>query len=175
MELNEAINLIEKGITDKKSQQWADLGCGRGTFTMALTHLLANGSYIYAVDKKKQDFQKGQSGVVPVQFLLADFEHQDMALPALDGIMMANSLHFIKDKRKLIQRLEHYFSGNSTFLIIEYNSRNASPWVPYPINYQQLENLFIELGYHTTSKLAELPSKFGGSLYAALITFRELR
>lgn len=59
MKRQEAVNLIEKAIQySDKPQIWADLGCGDGTFTHALAHLLPNGSHIYAIDAQAQNFQK---------------------------------------------------------------------------------------------------------------------
>jgi hypothetical protein len=56
-----------------------------------------------------------------------------------------------------------------TFLIVEYDTVSSNPWVPYPVNYQNLLQLFTGLGYSTITKLAEVPSRFGGSMYSALI------
>lgn len=80
---------------------------------------------------------------------------------------MANSLHFVADKTKLIKQLENIFKGNPKFLIVEYDTMKASQWVPYPISYQKLNQEFNQLGYRT-DKLAEMPSKFGGIIYSAL-------
>jgi|GEM_PF-6785554 hypothetical protein len=59
MELQNAINLIVKGINERKtSQVWADLGAGSGLFSRALSALLAPGSTIYAVDKNYKPDQE---------------------------------------------------------------------------------------------------------------------
>ena len=116
---------------------------------------------ITAVDKQSQS--------LPFDFLKADFAKDDLPLSNLDGILMANSFHYIRDKAKLIKKLETYFSTNPTFLIVEYNTTRFNPWVPYPINYEKLYQLFTNLGYNTINKLNELPSRFGGRMYSALI------
>jgi trans-aconitate methyltransferase len=103
MKQTDAIALISKGITAGSAQRWADLGCGEGTFTGALFHLLPAGSEIRAVDRQIQRLN------IPVNFTMANFETDDLKLAGLDGIMMANSLHYIRDKKKLIAKLEAYF------------------------------------------------------------------
>jgi ubiquinone/menaquinone biosynthesis C-methylase UbiE len=157
----DAITLIQNAITCAEPQHWTDLGCGDGTFTLALQNILPEGSQITAVDKQTQK--------LPVNFIKADFEKDDLPLSGLDGILMANSFHYIPDKQKLIKKLEAYFASNPTFLIVEYDTTRANPWVPYPINYQNLQQLFTVLDYTSISKLAEAPSRFGGRIYSALI------
>jgi len=161
MKQADAISLIQKAINSDKPQRWADLGCGNGTFTLALNSVLPAGSHITAVDKQAQN--------LPVDFLKADFEKDDLPLSGLDGILMANSFHYVRDKPKLVKKLEACFAACPTFLIVEYETTRSNPWVPYPINYQNLLQRFTGLGYSTVNKLAELPSRFGGAMYSALI------
>jgi len=161
MQQSEAIYLIQKTITGDQPQHWAELGSGSGTFTLALQKLLPTGSHLTAVDKQAQK--------LPVSFIKADFEKDDLDLDDFDGILMANSLHYVRDQAKLIKKLEACFSTMPTFLIVEYNTERASPWVPYPINCQNLLKLFTTLNYTSITQLANLPSRFGGQIYSALI------
>jgi len=161
MDQTKAISLIQKAITGDQPQRWVDLGSGSGTFTLALQSLLPIGSHLTAVDKQSQKLS--------VDFLKANFEKDDLPLFDLDGILMANSLHYVRDKTKLIKKLEAYFSGTPTFLIVEYDTMRFNPWVPFPINYINLQSLFTTLGYTSITKLTEAPSQFGGQLYSALI------
>ncbi|MGN7756769.1 class I SAM-dependent methyltransferase [Chryseobacterium sp. 22532] len=171
MKQKEAIHLIEKSILNSnKPQVWADLGCGSGTFTSALAHLLPNGSHIYAVDNQSQNFPKSLGNNVSVDFIKADFGDSDFNFSNLNGILMANSLHYIKDKVLLINRLEKYLSADKKFVIIEYDTAIANQWVPYPIHFLKLKELFTNLGYLKIIKLGEQQSIFGqGSLYSATI------
>jgi hypothetical protein len=160
MTSSEAISLIKNAITSNESQYWADLGCGNGVFTTALQTQLPPHSHLIPIDKERQNLPN---------FVKADFEKDALSLTGLDGILMANSFHYIKDKTKLIKKLETYFTVAPTFLIVEYDTTRVNPWVPYPINYQNLQKLFIELGYTQINNLAEAPSSYGGSMYSALI------
>ena len=124
MQQSEATALLQKAITgDQKPQRWADLGCGNGTFTLALQSLLPIDSQLTAVDKQSQK--------LPVDFVKADFEKNDLPLSGLDGILMANSLHYVRDKTKLIKKLEAYFSKDPVrlSLVVEYDTARYNPWV----------------------------------------------
>ncbi|MDN3548370.1 class I SAM-dependent methyltransferase [Mucilaginibacter aquaedulcis] len=160
----DAMALIKNGIDVDRQQHWADLGCGNGTFTEALFHLLPKGSSIEAVDQEIQHLG------IPVNFIQANFETDNLVLPPLDGILMANSLHYIKDKKKLIHKLESYFVNDRNFLIVEYDTDVANPWVPYPFSFQSITTLFTELGYNRINKLGSQSSIYKrAEIYAALI------
>lgn len=167
----EAIKLIENAIPQSdKPQQWADLGCGGGTFTNALAHLLPSGSQIYAVDYQSQNFPKVMGNNVSIDFIKADFEKADFDFANLDGILMANALHYVEDKKSLILKLEKYFSTDKKFLIIEYDTANANQWVPYPISFQKLKELFKPFGNTEIQNIGKKKSIYGqGDMYAAII------
>ncbi|WP_121812051.1 class I SAM-dependent methyltransferase [Mucilaginibacter kameinonensis] len=166
MQQAEAIALIQKGITSDLPQHWADLGCGSGTFTIALASLLPPKSRITAIDKNNQRLPALSDGI-KIDFIKANFVDEPIVVSPLDTILMANSFHFVASKTKLINQLEHTFKGNPRFLIVEYDATKANPWVPYPISYQKLNHEFSLLGYRV-DKLAEMPSRFGGVIYSAL-------
>ncbi len=174
MQTHEAIAFIEKGMptSDNTPQQWADLGCGSGTFTRALAHLLPPGSGITAVDRSPQALESEMGNGVSVKFQQADFGEDDLRLPELNGILMTNSIHYVRDKHRLIKGLAKHFRGKGQFLIIEYDSRVPNPWVPYPITSSELGALFRGLGYTDMTKINERPSRYGGLMYAASITSR---
>ncbi|MES2109179.1 MAG: class I SAM-dependent methyltransferase [Bacteroidota bacterium] len=150
----DAIKLIEKAINGTAPQHWADLGCGNGTFTRALASLLPEGSKVIAIDKERQNLP---------DFIQADFINDDLQLGPMDGILMANSLHFVKDKLKLIANL-----NPPKLLIVEYDTTRSNPWVPYPVSYPNLAQLAAEMGYDAV-RLATQSSKFGGTMYSALL------
>jgi ubiquinone/menaquinone biosynthesis C-methylase UbiE len=147
---------------------WADLGCGDGLFTKTLAGLLADGSRVYGVDKTAQTLPP--SPRIPLHFLQLDFEKQDLALSGLDGILMANSLHYVSAKAALLEKLRRYLKEDGQFLIVEYDTMLANPYVPYPLDYTHLTALFQAAGFKNVEKLGERPSLFGkANLYAASI------
>jgi ubiquinone/menaquinone biosynthesis C-methylase UbiE len=172
MELKTALALVNTPqlITDTK-QVWADLGAGTGFFTQALARYLQPGSTIIAVDKGKIDLEKIPTPKgMNLQTIKADFTDSDLKLEALTGILMANSLHYVKDKTAFIKNIERSFAGKGSFLIIEYDTEQANPWVPYPISFSSLKELFIKAGYPSVEKINETPSAYGPrNIYAAWI------
>jgi ubiquinone/menaquinone biosynthesis C-methylase UbiE len=164
MDHAEAVSFIQKAIISEKAQRWADLGCGSGTFTKALAALLPPGSHITAIDRDRQHFDLPQ-----IEFVRADIE-QELALSGLDGILIANALHYVKDKAALITKLQPMFGDSFRFVIIEYDTEQPNAWVPFPITFERLRVLFERLGYRRIIKLAERPSVYRSSgMYCALI------
>jgi len=172
MKLEQAIQLIEKSksLFANEPLQWIDLGCGSGTFTIALAHLLPTDSNIIAIDKSLQKISS--TSQVDIQFLKADFEIEKLPLANLDGIIMANSLHYVKDKKTFLSRLHSYLKEKGILIIIDYDTLKANPWVPFPINMAEASSLFREMGYRKILKLGEMPSAYGrANLYALSVIF----
>ncbi|AQX05402.1 methyltransferase type 11 [Elizabethkingia meningoseptica] len=171
LELSEAKNMIISAVSGHKPvQRWADLGCGSGLFTTALAELLPNGSTVYAIDRSFQTITP-PGNAVTIDFIQHNFEN---TLPPdienLDGMMMANSLHYISDKEKLIRKLIPLLKPDGQFMIIEYETKNVNPWVPYPVTFNELKQLFSDFGFQKIEKISERPSVYGnGMMYAASI------
>lgn len=171
MKLQDAINLINHpDFSTSTPTTWADFGSGTGLFTNALAALLMSGSKIYAIDKKINAFKK--SGVINdvlFETIAADFTADSLPISDLDGILMANSLHFVTDKSSLLQKCSKYFKIREVFLIVEYDTDTPNPWVPYPVSFKTLKKLFLSMGFGSIVKVGEIPSKHHGTIYASLI------
>lgn len=162
MKQQDAIILIQNAVDVQQPEQWADLGCGSGTFTNALLALLPSASTITAVDQQTQRFDEPA-----IRFHRADIINDELPLKHLDGILMANVFHFVADKERLIGKLEGYFAGPPRFLLVDYDTDRANRWVPYPVSFQNLSAFFLKSGY-TCTQTGKQPSAFGGMLYSAL-------
>ncbi len=148
MELSQAIELISRGVTSTEPSIWADLGSGSGLFTHALATLLAKSSTIYAVDTDPHVLMKISSPPdVQLHKLVSNFEKDAINLPHLDGILLANSLHFVKDKAAFINKAVAWLEPGGCMIIVEYNTNKANRWVPYPISFVDVQKLFSSLGY----------------------------
>lgn len=168
MTIADARSLIEKAprFTTKS---WLDLGCGNGTFTYALAELLPSGSTIYAVDIYKQSLKKNH-GQAQILFIQQDFEKERLNIPPVEGIILANALHFVKEKPAFIRKLKEYFTPTPIqWILVEYEDRLPNQWVPYPVSFSDIENLFIQEGYPVVRKLAVRESLYGGQMYSAYI------
>ena len=160
MEITAAIDLIKAGSPEKKSPSvWADLGCGDGLFTKALASLLGNKSKIIAVDKAHQAIDSPRNGV-SIEFIKADFVTESLPFVSLDGVLMANSLHYVKDKIKLIERIKSLLKGKGQIIIVEYEMDKPNAWVPYPITFTALTSLLAGNGFEGITKIGEHDSIF---------------
>jgi trans-aconitate methyltransferase len=170
MQLPEAISLIQKGIVQHSSPQtWADLGAGKGLFSAALFSLLPPGSTIHAVDLYKQPNLQHHPAII---FHQADFVKDKLPIPPLDGILMANSLHYVQEQVACIKRLKtHLRNGAGAFILIEYDTNSRNQWVPFPVSFARAQSIFGDAGFSKIEKIGERQSMYHrGSIYAALIS-----
>src|SRR5262245_53009660 len=141
METREAMEMLRDAVGDSGGV-WADLGAGTGTFTLALARTLGAGSAVYAVDSdaaavhalRELQTSTGDARVIPVD---ADFT-RPLELPGLgdgllDGILLANALHFVGDASGVLTLLARRVRAGGRVVVVEYDRRQASQWVPYPI------------------------------------------
>lgn len=174
MELSNAIDLIIKGVNPQgPPQQWADLGAGSGLFSRALSALLPEKSIIHAVDKNYKAGQQIRSENAGIKILLTkkDFTASPLAIKDCDGLLMANSLHFVKDKLTFLQQIKGILKAGGRIIIVEYDTDQSNQWVPWPISCKNLQQFVIKNGLGNLQKLAEQSSVYQtGGIYAALIT-----
>lgn len=174
MEQHKAIEMLSGAdFPVSEKQAWVDFGCGTGTFTLALAQLLAPNSTIAAVDKDRNSLSKIPEHVngITIEKKVGDFvDENDFSLPELDGILMANSLHYVKHQAGFIDKASQFLKPDGCFLIVEYDTNLSSPWVPYPVDFTALKTLFEDAGFSFIQKLSDKPSRYNPSnLYSALI------
>jgi SAM-dependent methyltransferase len=212
MEIQEAIDLIKgadafgsgpaAGLGPAGSrpgpQTWADLGCGEGLFTYALSTLLSKGSQIYAIDQRPHilrygPFPKGikvhklqrnfETGLdfqetEPSEDIQRDLLTEGMAMGVapsglpmfrFDGLLMANSLHYVADQIAFLQMARTWMMDSAGLILMEYDSDQSNPWVPYPLSFSSLSGLLHKTGFSQVQKLGQRPSLFGRAMiYSAI-------
>src|SRR5437762_4204102 len=120
------VRLLRKGIVERGGV-WADFGSGAGAFTLALADLLGTEGSIYSVDKDRGALKEQERAMrasfpgIRVEYINADFM-QRLTLPQLDGVVMANSLHFVRNKDAVLQLVRGYLKPGGRLLIVEYNA-----------------------------------------------------
>ncbi len=173
MELSTAITLIRKGVPDNgKPQRWADLGAGSGLFTEALAHCLAPESTIVAIDRNQQFNALHEVNDVRIERKTADFIKDD--IPGdLDGILMANALHFVEDKGMFLRKLNRSLESKGRLIVVEYDLDQANPWVPFPVSYYRLSSDFRDL-FQVVEQIGHADSLYQRSgMYSAVLTFKK--
>jgi ubiquinone/menaquinone biosynthesis C-methylase UbiE len=153
---------------------WADFGAGAGAFTLALRELIGPHASIYAVDKDQRSLQQLEKAhrekfttSQNVHSIRADFGGA-LSLPPLDGIVMANSLHYFKDKEKLLRHVRSFLKLNGALLLVEYNVDSGNPWVPHPLSFETFRMLAPRAGFSEPQLLSTAPSRFLKEFYSAV-------
>ena len=170
MNHHDHVTLIKEGIS---GTTWADFGAGTGAFTLALADCLGTEGTIYAVDQDRRALEEQkrtmqrQFPTTAVHYITADFTRK-LDLPLLDGIVMANSLHFQREKNAVVQLARDYLKPDGHLMLVEYNVDKGNMWVPYPLSYTSWERLARQNGFTQTKLLATRPSRFLGEIYAAV-------
>jgi SAM-dependent methyltransferase len=166
------VDLLRDGVTTGGGR-WADLGAGEGAFTLALADLLGPGAHITAVDRdigaiRGLGAEMGRRfPATRLDIVTADFT-RPLALSDLDGVVMANSLHFVRDKAPVVERVRSMLHPGGTLIMVEYGADRGNPWVPHPISYPRWEQLAAQAGFENTRLLHSVPSRFLGSMYSAV-------
>lgn len=167
MQINEAIDLIRGGVM-KKEGIWADLGAGTGLFTQALQAILEEGK-VYAVDKSPHALWRlDRHEQVPMEIVEADFS-KPLDLPPLDGIIMANALHYIEEPLSVLSHLLPLLKLGGQFILLEYETTQPNPpWIPYPIPSQRFHQIAEQAGLSSPQEIGRIASRYGHNhIYAA--------
>ena len=173
MNHNDHVNLL-KPAGLQPGGTWADLGAGSGAFTFALRELIGPTAAIHAVDKDRirlNDLEQGYrtrfGDSQNLSLVVGDFMRA-LNLPPLDGVVMANSLHFFKDKEKVLRHVSTFLKSNGSLLLVEYNVDSGNMWVPYPLTFESYRKLAPQAGFTEPQLLAKAPSSFLRGFYSAV-------
>jgi SAM-dependent methyltransferase len=154
---------------------WADIGAGEGAFTLAIADLLGRGGRIIAVDRDRRALERNVVAVqarfpdVAIEAVAADFE-RPLTLHPLDGLVAANSLHFVgrKHQVEVVATLAAHLVPGGRFVVVEYDADRGNPWVPHPFSYGSWERLAEAAGLADTRRLGRVPSRFLDGIYSAV-------
>jgi trans-aconitate methyltransferase len=140
--------IAHPSLSDGGAQTWADLGCGHGTFTVALASQLPPRSVVHAMDVDTRALERVPSrrGGVDIATCVGDFTEFPWPFDALDGVLMANALHYVRDQAAFLRRCDTHLQRRRV-LLVEYDTDQANPWVPYPLRYAAAVELFGTRGY----------------------------
>ena len=153
---------------------WADLGSGGGAFTAALCRLLGPGSRVSSVERDGRALRAQEQELrarfpsLHLDFIPADFTGP-LPLSDLDGIVMANSLHFQRDPCAVVGHVSRCLAPGGRLVVVEYDIDTPNPWVPFPVPLRRLGEVAECAGLSTPALLGTRPSRYHRRVYAAVI------
>jgi len=168
MTINEAISFIRPGILHP-SGTWADIGAGNGLFSLALMQILEEGTVI-AVDKSIHALY-GIKAPSHIHFDIVEGDfNETLELPPLDGIVMANALHYAKDHLYVLKNVLTSLRDGGSFMLIEYDTEVPNePWVPNPVSLHLFRSLCRKVGLTEPEMIGERDSIYqDGRMYAVV-------
>jgi ubiquinone/menaquinone biosynthesis C-methylase UbiE len=156
---------------------WADIGSGDGVFTTVIQDILGPDGRVIAVDRDgralkhlEKRFLRDHPGI-PVETIQADLR-TPFDLPALDGFVAGNVLHFFETKARsaLFNRLVRFLKPGGLAVVVGYNTRKPNVAVPFPLAPDGFLMLAAEVGLDGGRIAARVPSSFLGEMYAGVAT-----
>ena len=153
------------------SGTWLELGSGDGAFTLALADVLGGGT-IHSVDKDRGALASQAEAVharfpaVRLEQRTADFT-RPLGFSGMDGVLMANALHFVKEKAAVLALVRSYLKVGGHFVLVEYDADRGNHWVPYPISWTTWQAVAPVGGFSTPRLLGRVPSRFLGAIYSS--------
>lgn len=169
MKHDEAVELIRPAVPP--GGVWADLGAGTGTFTRALGDLLGAGGTVYAVDRSDRKVHTLREldlpGGADLHVRRGDF-NEPLDLPTLDGVLMANALHFSASQATTLKRVADLLGGGARMLLVEYDRKRGNRWVPHPVPPERFRELAREIGLSTPVEVGSRRSAYHRRMYAAV-------
>lgn len=138
-------------------------------FTRALLQILGGGAKVYAVDKSPHmlwDLARETKGQVVATE--GDF-NTPLGIPQVDGILMANALHYAVDAEAVLRNVLKHLKPGGTFVIVEYETIHPRPpWVPYPVPFDRFVELTALAGLQAPTQCGRIRSQYGYEfIYAA--------
>jgi ubiquinone/menaquinone biosynthesis C-methylase UbiE len=171
------VGLIRAGI-EGAGHRWLELGSGEGAFTLALADLLGPGGEIMALDRDARALRNLEAEMTrqfPATHLVtmaADFR-EPLPTGPFDGIIAANSLHFVADPIAVLGRARAVLRSDGRLVVVEYDADRGNPWVPHPFSSARFPDLASTAGFRAGHEIARVPSRFLGAIYAAAAERRD--
>jgi ubiquinone/menaquinone biosynthesis C-methylase UbiE len=172
MDHRDHVALIRDGI-EGAGPRWLELGAGDGAFTLALADVLGPRGTIAAVDRDAAAIRRAAEALArrfpatTVALVPGDFTR---GLPPgpFDGVLAANSLHFVADRRGVLAAIRERLQPAGRLVVVEYDADRGNPWVPHPFSFATWRVEAVAAGFAEPRLLHRVPSRFLGAIYGAV-------
>ncbi len=130
---------------------------------------------IFSVDKDRSALARQQRATgtrfaqAPTSVVHGDFT-EPLDLPPLDGLVMANSLHFVADKAPVLAFVHGYLKPGGRLIVVEYDVDRGNPWVPHPFSFDTWKRMATENAFSEPALIGRYPSRWLEGLYSAVST-----
>ncbi len=99
-----------------------------------------------------------------------DFTHH-LSIPVLDGLLIANALHWARDHAEVLALLTAYLKPGGRLLLIEYDTPQPRSYIPFPVTYDRFTTLAQSTGLVDVREVSRRASlRTGVGMYAAVAT-----
>jgi ubiquinone/menaquinone biosynthesis C-methylase UbiE len=169
MDHRDHVALIRAGV-EGSGARWLELGAGEGAFTLALADLLGPGGEITALDRDRRAPAANAEAVTRrfpatrLETVPADFT-RDLPAGPFDGILAANTLHFVRDRRDVLRAMR---ALTPRLVLVEYDADRGNPWVPHPFSFETWRREATAAGFREPTLIHRVPSRFLGAIYGAV-------
>lgn len=166
------VALIRAGV-EGAGAYWLELGAGEGAFTLALGDVLGAGGEIVALDRDRRALETARERVAssfPAAMLRIEVIDFTRNLPPgpFDGVLAANSLHFVRDRRAVLAAIRHVLAPDGRLVVVEYDADRGNPWVPHPFSFERWRREAKAAGFDDPRLIHRVPSRFLGAIYGAV-------
>lgn len=171
MEHRDHVGLIRDGV-EGAGPYWLELGAGEGAFTLALADLLGPSADIVALDRDAAALRH-LTADVPARFpgrrlrTVTGDMRDDLPDGPFDGVLAANSLHFLTDPVAVLRRVAPVLRPGGRLVVIEYDADEGNRWVPHPFSSRRFATMAGEAGLLDAHEIGRVPSRFLGAIYSA--------
>ena len=172
MEHAEHVALIRRGV-EGAGPRWLEIGAGEGAFTLALADVLGADARIVAVDRDARALERltramhGRFAPAALERIVTDFTRELPDGP-FDGVLAANSLHFVRERGGLLARLREQLGPDGRLVVVEYDADRGNPWVPHPFSFSTWRREALDARFSEPELIHRVPSRFLGAIYGAV-------
>jgi ubiquinone/menaquinone biosynthesis C-methylase UbiE len=150
---------------------FADIGCGIGYFTIPAAEIISPSRKIYAVDPSREmleELARRTAGKVDGRIELVQSDPEDFKIPSesVDFVLTANVFHEVDDKESFLRETRRILRPGGRVGLVEWRAAEApyGPPLGHRIPEAETDRWFARAGY-LPGRLADLGEYFYGRVY----------